>query len=198
MFLISISEHHNLHFTSQLLQMTLTYLHSLLEDGTRFIERHRPGKATIVQPGIPGTPDPIFVKDPAMVSAVEDCLLFVTKRIVELRRYLGNMPEDLEVDGILEVEVDVPFNEVNGKVSWDRYEQWRTMEYRVYTIYLLLYQFCCVHASARHLLFVFLCFLDYVSILQDVIKDAVVSGTVSTAQAFFLSNKNRREVTTFL
>ena len=120
-------EHHNLHFTSQLLQMTLTYLHGLLEDGTRFIEKNKPDTTTSVSQDMSGDPER---KQPAVLSAVEECLMFVTKNIVELRCYLGNIPEKQDMDDVDGEDMEIAFDDVDGG-SRDTFEKWKTMDCKV-------------------------------------------------------------------
>jgi hypothetical protein len=110
--------------------MTLTYLHSLLEDGTRYIEKNRLDTTTIVRQDQTGIHE---LKEPAMVSAVRDCLMFVTKSIVELRRYLGNIPEKEELDDVDGSDMDIAFDEVDGG-SQDIFEKWKAMDCKVCTV----------------------------------------------------------------
>ena len=60
--------------------MTLTYLHNLMEDGSKLLEAELPDSSSTT-----GTP---FYRE------IRDCLEFLTKSIVELRGHLSNMPLD--------------------------------------------------------------------------------------------------------
>lgn len=65
-----------------------------------------------------------------MVSAVEDCLMFVTKSIVELRRYLGNIPEKEDQDDVDGGDREIAFDDVDGG-SQDTFEKWKTLDCKV-------------------------------------------------------------------
>ena len=123
--LLNIPEQHNLHFTRQLAQMTLGYLHGLMEDGARFLEREE----TTISGGETPQLQQLTRQD------VEESLEFITVGIVELRRHLDDMPVDV---------VDKPEKTDEGlrafvgvdEESHDLMEKWQTMGDKVWCVLL--------------------------------------------------------------
>lgn len=83
--LISLLEQHYQHFTRQLAQMTLRYLHNLMEDGAMLLEgEDLQDSFSAAETGqVACTP---------FYQEIKSCLEFLTQSIVKLRCHLSNMP----------------------------------------------------------------------------------------------------------
>lgn len=77
-----LQEQHYQHFTQQLAQMTLSYLHNLMEDGAKLLEAEDSSNTTESEWS------PFF-------QEIKECLEFLTQSTVELRCHLSNMPVDV-------------------------------------------------------------------------------------------------------
>ena len=73
-----------MHFSQQLIQMTLTHLHGLMEDGATFLEHASNTSHVTVEPQehVPATCQQLTAPD------VEECMRYVSTSIVELRKHL--------------------------------------------------------------------------------------------------------------
>ena len=77
------AEQHYQHFTKQLAQMTLTYLHNLLKDGAKLLEVEDNLQDSSSDAG--STP---------FQQEIQSCLESLTESTVKLRCLLSNMPVD--------------------------------------------------------------------------------------------------------
>ncbi|XP_048583501.1 spatacsin [Nematostella vectensis] len=88
-------QQHNLHFTSQLLQMTLRFLHCLMQDGSRYLNKLQVEEVTPLSG--PGASDKAAARDhrkPVNVAVVEETMVYISRCIVEMRKFLMNIPDD--------------------------------------------------------------------------------------------------------
>ena len=95
-------EQHSKHFTDQLAQMTLNYLHNVMKDGTRLLENkcfHDKCCSIDYEEGA----------TKCCYPEVKECLGFLSRSIVKLRCHLGNIPLE---EGGAPPNVDLAFTDM--------------------------------------------------------------------------------------
>ncbi|XP_078373747.1 spatacsin-like isoform X3 [Oculina patagonica] len=81
----NMQQQHYQHFTRQLAQMTLSYLHNLMEDGAKLIEGEDLHDSF-------GAAETGHVACTPFYQEIKNCLEFLTQSVVKLRCHLTNMP----------------------------------------------------------------------------------------------------------
>jgi len=98
-------EQHYQHFTRQLAQMTLSYLHNLMEDGAKLLESKDLQESFC-------TDESGQVAHAPFYQEIKHCLEFLTQSVVKLRCHLANMPSiDTERLDCSDVS-DMPFTKI--------------------------------------------------------------------------------------
>ena len=110
-------ERHYQHFTQQLAQMTLSYLHNLMEDGAELLE------AEDLQDSSSATHTGCTV----FYQEIKSCLEFLTESTVELRCHLSNMPVDGTEKADFSDGNQISFACIKGKEEAGTTERWFNM-----------------------------------------------------------------------
>lgn len=113
-------EQHHQHFTRQLAQMTLSYLHNLMEDGAKLLDGEDLKRSAIGH-------KTGQVAWSLLHQEIKDCLDFLTLSIVKLRGHLSNIPLNDDAQSSDSVDFNpMPFarldaDEVDGSMTrWSR------------------------------------------------------------------------------